>query len=939
MRLHPWIIPTLLLVSVRAQLPPNYQPASDWLIDASPFAAGVHESAERLVLDNGLVRREIDRRLGTTTAYLNLATGQSLIRAVEPEATLVLDGATLHAGAVSGQSNKAFLTAEEIAAMQPAAGSPRLAGHELGEAAAPFEWKRVRHHAPGASWPPKGRSLRLDYVFTRPAPVTAGGLEDSDRHRELLFSDDFSELRADWKIRTSPRHPRSSFENEGKAGEIYTPTGTAVFAERPLPEGTTLVEATIHPGTDDSSSWGPGIALTFAEGGAIKLNLRPGGLEGVERPVIGGFDGEHEHPLLSGEQEIDTTRPWTLRFRLDGPRVHFEARPEGGAWRSLRTQALPGHLGRPVGFRVGKLSRSGGAEDHDGDGEPVRLQVRAVRFFGPERSDPKAPPAHQLELSIHYEIYDGLPLIAKWFTLRNGGPSPVNLDSFVAEQLALVEHDNTVEDRGDLQPPRTLHVETDMAFGSFNHAGSSRHTVHWESDPGFDTQVTYLKTQPCLLKVRPAVGPDQTIAPGATFTSFRTYELAHDSGERERRGLALRRMYRTIAPWVTENPLMFHLLSSDEAKVKAGIDQAAEVGFEMVILSFGSGFNAEDDSPEHLAKWKRINDYAASKGIHLGAYSLYSSRRIGGGNDIVTPEGTRPTHGHCPAITSAWGRAYLAKLRRLHEATGFLVFENDGPYPGDIDTTPRPPFQKGAADSQWVHWRTWAGFYRELRARGVYLNLPDYYFLSGSNKCGMGYREVNWSLPREQQRIHTRQNIFDGTWEKTPSMGWMFVPLAQYHGGGAAATIEPLDRHRGHYRTMLLSNLGLGVQACYRGPRLYDTAATREMVRDCVGWFKEHREILESDLIHGRRADGRDLDWMLHVNPELGTRALLAVYNPTDRELTREIAVPLYYSGLRGGARMRENGGPPDAVELDPAARARLRVTVPARGFSCLTFE
>ena len=38
-------------------------------------------------------------------------------------------------------------------------------------------------------------------------------------------------------------------------------------------------------------------------------------------------------------------------------------------------------------------------------------------------------------------------------------------------------------------------------------------------------------------------------------------------------------------------------------------------------------------------------------------------------------------------------------------------------------------------------------FYKWCRASGVYLNVPDYYYLAGSNKCGMGYRETNWSLP------------------------------------------------------------------------------------------------------------------------------------------------------------------------------------------------
>ena len=189
------------------------------------------------------------------------------------------------------------------------------------------------------------------------------------------------------------------------------------------------------------------------------------------------------------------------------------------------------------------------------------------------------------------------------------------------------------------------------------------------------------------------------------------------------------------------------------------------------------------------------------------------------------------------------------------------------------------------------------------------------------------------------KRIHTRQNIYDGTWKKTPSMGWMFVPLTQYHGGGAEATIEPLDKHCDHYEIMMRSNLGLGVQACYRGPRLYDTEKTKKMVTDTVAWYKKHRAILESDLIHGRRADGLDIDWMLHVNPKLDEKAFLSVYNPIDKELTKTIMVPLYYAGLRNSAKVSNNGKAVSQVKLDTAARAKITVTVPAQGYAYYIFN
>ena len=230
-------------------------------------------------------------------------------------------------------------------------------------------------------------------------------------------------------------------------------------------------------------------------------------------------------------------------------------------------------------------------------------------------------------------------------------------------------------------------------------------------------------------------------------------------------------------------------------------------------------------------------------------------------------------------------------------------------------------------------------FYRWCRGQGFYLNVPDHYFMAGSTKTGMGYREVNWSLPREQQVIHTRQNIYDGTWEKTPSMGWMFVPLTEYQGGGAAATIEPLSEHLDHYRRMLESNLALGVQACYRGPRLFDSETTRAMVKAQVDWFKAHRDILESDVIHGRRADARDLDWMLHVNPSLKEKGLLVVFNPLDEPVQRILKPDLHYTGLTRTAWVRERGGPARRLTVGRDDRIELKVSVPAQGMNWWVIE
>ncbi len=105
-------------------------------------------------------------------------------------------------------------------------------------------------------------------------------------------------------------------------------------------------------------------------------------------------------------------------------------------------------------------------------------------------------------------------------------------------------------------------------------------------------------------------------------------------------------------------------------------------------------------------------------------------------------------------------------------------------------------------------------------------------------------------------------------------------------------------------------------------------------MRSRVEWFKEHRAILESDLIHGRRADGRDLDWMLHVNPELEERGMLVVFNPLDREISRTLEVPLYYTGLEQAVLVSREGGAPERLVLARDYSAEVEVRVPAGGMS-----
>jgi hypothetical protein len=555
---------------------------------------------------------------------------------------------------------------------------------------------------------------------------------------------------------------------------------------------------------------------------------------------------------------------------------------------------------------------------------------------------PAEPGAAAIE--VHYEIYDSLPLIAKWIAIRNLSLRNLILNSMIVEQLAIVEPESIVDGTAASfhSAFRGLEVFSDYSFGGDMNASADAPAVHWKADPLYATQVHYERQTPCLLECSAPIGPAAEIAPGQTFRSFRVFELAHDSTERERRGLAVRRAYRALAPWVQENPILMHVRSAKPEAVKLAIDQCADVGFELVILTFGSGFDIENEKPEYLAELKGLAEYAGGKGIALGGYSLLASRSIDAENDAINPQTDKPggmRFGNSPCLGSRWGQEYFRKLRQFFAQTGCGVLEHDGSYPGDVCASTNHPGHAGLADSQWKQWQVISGFYQWCRARGIYLNVPDWYYLAGSTKCGMGYRESNWSLPRDQQEVIERQNIFDGTWEKTPSMGWMFVPLTEYQGGGAAATIEPLKDHLPHYETRLANLFGAGVQACYRGPRLYDSDETRSVVKKWVSFYREHRAILDSDIIHLRRPDARDWDGWLHVNPRLPERALAILYNPLPKPIERRVRLPLYYAGLTDQAVVRWQDGASERIQLARDYCAELTVAIPAHGNRWMTFH
>ncbi len=292
------------------------------------------------------------------------------------------------------------------------------------------------------------------------------------------------------------------------------------------------------------------------------------------------------------------------------------------------------------------------------------------------RPPPSAAAKFQaISVQLVFEIYPGMPLLTKWVTVASTGAASagVVVEGVVPESLRLARQYSPFQ-LGAQSPAGAgtwqgtgsqLYVQTDAAHAS---------QVQWEddgaepADPGAVEAVLYTnytigpgvvlqggsRSRPHLLH-RTLVGSAQT----AEFVSFRTFLLVTDSYCPERIGMAVKRLYRLWAPHAQENPIFFHATDTSPKGFQLEIDQMAEVGFEMLIYSFGSGFNLETADPAYLATVKAQIAYAQGKGIEVGGcvvlLLLFFPR--GGGpfcsSSSLLPHPTppRPPFTHSPGTT------------------------------------------------------------------------------------------------------------------------------------------------------------------------------------------------------------------------------------------------------------------------------------------------
>ena len=557
-----------------------------------------------------------------------------------------------------------------------------------------------------------------------------------------------------------------------------------------------------------------------------------------------------------------------------------------------------------------------------------------------------APPHHRLvNVSVHYEMYEGIPALAKWVTIQpvntaDAVNTSVTVNGITVETLRLNRPFSPVVFSSYPTAPPTinsdilsrLYVTTSEAHGA---------QVLWDNDDHIhDTPGAAEPTLNVTTVAAPGFVVDLSSANTAAFVSLKTFELVTDSVEMERHGLSVRALTRLTAPATTENPIFMHLTDASSAGIRSAVDQAVDVGFEMIILSFGTSFDIENNGSAYLAQMKSDIAYANEHGIEVGGYDLISlTRDVGPEWDEIDPATGKADGNAC--FASGWYDHLSELVFNFVQVTGLSAIETDGPYAGTPCASTTHSHHIGVSDSIYQQTKFQSAFYTRLRAVNVYIHQPDNYFYAGGSKTAMGYNENQYSLPRWTDLSVSRAGYYVDTYTKLVTQGWMFVPLVDYHGGGDAAAFEPLSQHLVEYEWALAQYLGAGIAACYRGNRLYDTNVTRALVTKWVDFYKRHRPILISDIVHLKAPDLQDIDYFIHQNYRHDERALMMIFNPTPRNVTnRMIHVPLYYTGLNDTVwiQQEEDAASGSVYTLDRLYHVTINVTIPAQSVSWMLF-
>ena len=403
--------------------------------------------------------------------------------------------------------------------------------------------------------------------------------------------------------------------------------------------------------------------------------------------------------------------------------------------------------------------------------------------------------------------------------------------------------------------------------------------------------------------------------------------MLHDSTDVERMGLGVRETFRTLAPSLTESPVLAMLDdASSSSAIRTFVDQASATGHELAIIGFGAkgwcGMCFAQMRNATFKAWlKGEVAYARARGVSLSAYTLM---QLNGWGESVPPEKRVLLRDGTRGPTACFGTDYHEQYRAevLHFVTevGLGGIETDGQFEGiPCADTSHGHHHNGIAGGWATQLDATLGFNKQLKARGLYQTGADGYVFSGAQRYNHADtdRFMKLSYPWERLTV-SRLYTYDSTLTRLPTSGE--IPVGDLVSDLAAPAC---DAHGGRLRCLDFALMSLAIlagQPYLHARRLYDPAdpeadALRAILLRWTAFYKQYRSprpsgapgLLTSKMVHLRRPSARALEAAVHVTSDASSpgRALVAAINPTRHALTERLAVPLWYTGLAPGTKVQ----------------------------------
>jgi hypothetical protein len=760
----------------------------DWLAAGTPLpnstARLLQLDTRTVALSNGLVARIFTVSPEWSTWDVVTAGKGSALRAPAPEAVVALDGAEYEVGGLrvdtnasafaafacktsrdnwypSGQQAEACPTGwwnRSLPLLQNPAAF-QYSGHRTTAPEAPFAWVRARH-APPADWPPRG--LHLEVNFTAPS----GALS---QHRGIIISVHYQLLDgapviSKWVSIAWKEPPRR-----------WHRTVQSAVPSRPLAASGSLAgPLTIQP-CDTSPAAAPaewGFVWKLPRVGSTNASIQLGG-ESSGRDICmtimtASVGFSNADVGLAACNSSDAMQRWawgnasgTLRTLAPASRLRaanirgcvaaaankaccvdvndhsnqsgtclqMDECSDGGPWEGFR----------PLNSALGTMLQSVASPGSCIFSTPV---VPSPPLPPPPPPPPKPPGCHTGDcVVVRHVTVEILRLNKAWASTER--TMPYEQTDITQDVLPF---DSSVGDGLLHIRPTALHGSSvlwsdDMTFRDPDYVATNNVgavptvLVGYQSNRTCSADIYGPHREQCQFG-----GPGVHLRRGeADFASFRVLQLWSDSAEPERKGLGRRAMTRLLAPQSQEAPFTFHTGTTDTTTFKALVDQLSNVGgFDLLMMSFGSGFTMEDTSPASLSKIGELIRYSRAKGIEVGGYDLIAEKPPTGAEAqyaVLDPDTNASTGALC--FASEWRRQLTQKVLTWVNSQSLTAIETDGPYGGAVCGSHKHDHY-GAHDSVYLQQQGQVEFYKDMRAKGVYVNAPDdYLFEGGANKiCG-----------------------------------------------------------------------------------------------------------------------------------------------------------------------------------------------------------